>query len=36
MQDESQHNDVGMGSEAILIIIGLIHFDTSPSESFVS
>jgi hypothetical protein len=36
MQDESQHNDVGMGSEEILSTIGLIRFDTAPSESFVS
>jgi hypothetical protein len=36
MQEESQHNDVGMGSEEILITIGLIRFDTAPSERFVS
>jgi hypothetical protein len=36
MQDESQQNEVGMGSEEILPTIGLIRFDTAPSVSFVS
>jgi hypothetical protein len=35
MQDESQHNEVGMGGVEILIFI-LIRFDTAQSESFVS
>jgi hypothetical protein len=36
MQEESQHNEVGMGSEEILTTIGLIRFGTSQSVSFVS
>ena len=36
MQHESQHNDVGMGSEEIPIMIGPFGFGTAYSESFVS